>query len=267
MSEYSFKIYEINAYISSLFLVEANGKFLLLDAGCSCDFKRVERFLNEKGKKLNDLKLVVVTHMHPDHAGAVKYFQKKGIPIASTEGAYMWYRGIGGFIQHKIDTFLAQFSAKRKQNILEPVNYKRKFKPDFLIKDGDYLPFFPEWKVIYIPGHTLYDIALYNEKYSILYLADLILKIEDKFVLPFPVIFPRMMNQSLVKIQQCNFNTLLFAHGGVLDARRANIDFLKVINELTSAIGKLQRPEFKFFYPFCLFIHDKWLCKLRGCDK
>ncbi len=265
MSERSFTIHELNGYISSLFLVEANGEFLLLDAGCSCDFKRVKSFLEEKGKSLNDLKLVVVTHMHPDHAGAVKYFKKSGIPVASTEGAYRWYRGVGGFIQHKIDTFLAQFSARRKQNVLEPVNYRRRFKPDYMLRDGDALPFFKEWRVIYVPGHTLYDIALYNEKRKVLYLADLILKIEEKFVLPFPVIFPDLMTKSLEKIKKYNFDTLLFAHGGMLNKADLKNNFEKLIENLKLSVGKKDRIEFKIFYPFCLFVHDKWVCKIKEC--
>ncbi|BBB33180.1 metallo-beta-lactamase family protein [Thermotomaculum hydrothermale] len=265
MSEYSFIIHEIKGYISSLFLIETNGKFLLLDAGCSCDFKKVKSFLEERGKSLNDLKLVVVTHMHPDHAGAVKYFKKNNIPIASTEGAYRWYRGLGGFIQHKIDTFLAQFSARRKKNILEPVNYKRKFIPDYLLKDGDTLPFFPDWKVVFTPGHTLYDISLFNEKGKVFYLADLILKMGDKYVLPFPIIFPDLMKKSLDRIKEYNFDTLLLAHGGLLKERGLSQNFSKVIDSLKETIGKIDKIEFKIFYPFCLFVHDKWVCKIKQC--
>ncbi len=265
MSERSFTIYEIPGYISSLFLVEKDGSFLLLDAGCSCDFKRIKLFLERKGKDLKDLKLVVVTHMHPDHSGAVKYFKKNGIPVASTEGAYRWYRGIGGFLQHKIDTLLAQFSARRKQNILEPVNYKRIFYPDFILKNGDTLPYFEDWKVIFTPGHTLYDIVLYNEKEGILYLADLILKIDEKFVLPFPIIFPQLMGKSLDKIKEYKFDTLLFAHGGILEKEKLEIDFVELIENLKKNIGKRDRIEFKFFYPFCLFVHDKWVCQFKKC--
>ena len=266
MSERSFTIYEINGYISSLFLVETDGEFLLLDAGCSCDFQTIKEFIENKGKCLTDLKLVVVTHMHPDHAGGVKHFQKHGIPIASTEGAYKWYRGIGGFIQHKIDTLLAQFSARRKQKALKPVNYKRSFKPDFLLKDGDSLPFFPDWKVIYTPGHTLYDIALYNEKEKVLYLADLILKIDNKFVLPFPVLFPDFMLKSLDRVKRYKFDTLLFAHGGIFKKENLNITFQEMIDKLKLTVGKKDRIEFKIFYPFCLFVHDKWVCKIKKCN-
>ncbi len=266
MSERSFTIHEISGYISTLFLIETNGNFLLLDAGCSCDFQIIKKFLESKGKSLKDLKLVVVTHMHPDHAGGVKYFKRHGIPIASTEGAYKWYRGVGGFIQHKIDTFLAQFSARRKQRVLKPVNYKRRFKPDYLLKDGDILPFFSDWKVICTPGHTLYDIVLYNEKAKVLYLADLILKIDNKFVLPFPVLFPDLMRNSLEKIKRYNFDTLLMAHGGIIEKTEENITFEEKIDGLMQTIGKRSRLEFKVFYPFCLFVHDKWVCKIKKCD-
>ena len=265
MSERSFIIHKINGYISTLFLIETDGNFLLLDAGCSCDFQTIKEFLEDKGKTLKDLKLVVVTHMHPDHAGGVKYFKKHGIPIASTEGAYKWYRGLGGFIQHKVDTLLAQFSARRKQKVLKPVNYKRRFKPDFLLKDGDSLPFFSDWKVSCTPGHTLYDIVLYNQKEKVLYLADLILKIDDKFVLPFPILFPDLMLRSLERVKEYNFDTLLFAHDGILDKKDMGISFKKLIENLKLTVGQKNRVEFKIFYPFCIFVHDKWVCKIKKC--
>jgi len=266
MSERSFIVHEIKGYISSLFLVEEATGFLLLDAGCACDFYRVKNFLEERGQSISSVKLVVVSHMHPDHSGAVKHFRRLQIPIASTEGAYKWYRGIGGFIQHKVDTYLAKFSAKRKGNNVEDVSYCRRFVPDFLLKEGDKLPFFPDWSVLKTPGHTLYDISVYNEKEEIVYVADLVLKLDDKFVLPFPVLFPDLMKKSLEKIAHLNFKKILLAHGGIIGNKQNNADFVKILSDLReNEVGKI-RKEFRFLYPFCIFSHDKLRCLFKRCN-
>lgn len=267
MSEHSFIVHEIKGYISSLFLVEENNRFFLLDAGCSCDFYKIKRFFEKNGKHLSSLKLVVVTHMHPDHAGGVRHFKKLGIPVASTEGAYKWYRGIGGFIQHKIDTYLAKFSAKRKGNIIEDVRYDSFFQPDFLLKDNDSLPFFPDWKAIKTPGHTFYDISVYNEEKKIVYLADLVLMLDGKFVLPFPVLFPKLMRKSLEKVADLNLKKILLAHGGMIENGENGIDFRKVILDLKENLGGKIRKEFRLLYPFCVFPHDKLFCVFKkGCE-
>lgn len=264
MSEYSFITHEIKGYISSLFLIQHGNDFLLLDGGCSCDFKRVKAYLENIGKSLNDLKLVVITHMHPDHAGGVRHFKKAGIPVASTEGAYRWYRGIGGFLQHKIDTYLAQFSARKRNKKREDVSYWRIFKPDFLLKDGDKLPFFDDWEVISTPGHTLYDISLYNRRQGVLYVADLILNIDGKFVLPFPVLFPQLMKCSLEKIKSLEFNTILLAHGGVFDEIKEP-EILSLIDTLKEKVGRVEKREFLLFLPLCTLVHDKWLFRDKKC--
>lgn len=264
MSEHSFTIHQINGYISTLYLVQNNNGFLLLDAGCSCDFKRVKAYLEGLGKSLSDLKLVVITHMHPDHAGGVKHFKKAGIPVASTEGAFRWYRGIGGFLQHKVDTLLAQFSAGKKNRVREDVSYWRVFKPDFLLKDGDKLPFFDDWNVISTPGHTLYDISLYNKRESVLYVADLILNIDGKFVLPFPVLFPQLMKCSLEKIKSLEFDTLLLAHGGVFKGIKQS-EIHNLIDQLKQKAGRVEKREFLLFLPFCMLVHDRWVFRKKKC--
>ncbi len=257
MSEYSFTIHEIKGYISSLYLIETAMGFLLLDGGCASDFARLKNYLERNGRRIEDIKLIVVTHMHPDHAGTVRHFKKENIPVASTEGAYRWYRGVGGFIQHKIDTFLAWFSAKRKSQNFESVWYSRVFTPDYVLKDGDTLPIFPDWRILFTPGHTLYDISLFNEKEGVLYPADLVLRLEDKFVLPFPVLFPSRMIASLEKIKKLTFKTVLLAHGGIIGKDRVD-EFKDVLERLIKELKMGWRPRFKFLYPFCLFVHDKW---------
>ncbi len=264
MSEHSFIIHKIEGYISSLFLIQYGSDFLLLDAGCSSDFKRVKAYLEGLGKSLSDLKLVVITHMHPDHAGGVKHFKRAGIPVASTEGAYRWYRGLGGFLQHKIDTFLARFPAGKKNKAKENVSYWRIFTPDFLLKDGDKLPFFDDWKVVSTPGHTLYDISLYNGKERVLYVADLILNIDGKFVLPFPVLFPDLMKCSLEKLKSIKFNTLLLAHGGVFEGIKES-EIHSLIDTLKQKAGKVEKRRFLLFLPFCMLVHDRWVFRKKKC--
>ncbi|MGE5449990.1 MAG: MBL fold metallo-hydrolase, partial [Methanomassiliicoccales archaeon] len=106
--ETPFKLHQIEGYISTIFLVEYPYGMLLLDCGCAGDVAKIEAKCVELGRPLSDIKLAVATHAHPDHlGGAAKLRRKYAIPIAAHPEIDLWYRGAGGFIQHKVDSFFA----------------------------------------------------------------------------------------------------------------------------------------------------------------
>lgn len=214
----AFKVHAIAGYICKLFLVEYGDRLLLLDAGAINDVKRVEKYCQEVlARPLNDIKLVIVSHSHPDHAGgALTWRQKYGIPIAAHPRIDCWYNGPGGFIQHKIDCYLATWVAYRTKIKLEPILFNRKVKPDLLLEDGETLPFFPDWQVFHIPGHTSNDIALYNKEEKTLYPGDCLMNIDSKLRLPVPILFADKMAASFDRLAQLDINTILPAHGNTI---------------------------------------------------
>jgi len=65
------KLHQIQGYIQSIYLAEYPHKLLLLDGACRADVETISYFITGSLKRpLSHLKLVVSTHMHPDHAGA-----------------------------------------------------------------------------------------------------------------------------------------------------------------------------------------------------
>jgi glyoxylase-like metal-dependent hydrolase (beta-lactamase superfamily II) len=165
-------------------------------------------------RKISDLKLSVVTHIHPDHAGAAQFLRKKfNIPVAAFKTIDLWYSGITGKIQHLTDIALAAYVILKSKKKYKSIYYKRKLEANYKLSDGETLPFFSDWKIIHSPGHTSHDICLFNEEHKILYAADLILEINEKFMMPFPVVFPEIMKLTFNKISHFNFNKLYIAHG------------------------------------------------------
>ncbi|RLE19490.1 MAG: Zn-dependent hydrolase [Acidobacteria bacterium] len=248
MSERSFTIHEIEGYIESIFLVESEGRLLLLDGGCRGDAARIEAFITgTMGRPMADLKLMAVSHMHPDHAGGAPILRQKfGIPIAAHHRVDDWYRGWRGWLQNQVDRRLARFSARRNGKKRERVAYPRKLTPDYPLRDGDQLPGFPEWVTMTFPGHTSFDIGLFNKTRSVFYAADLILCINGKFMLPFPIPFPEEMKGSLTRFAKLNAETLLLAHGGKLK----NMDFARLAGPLIERVGEVSNPMFRRILPF-----------------
>ena len=90
------KIHTLKGYIQHIYLAEDSKGLLLLD-GCSrADVDTVCNYITQTlGRPLADLKLIVVTHMHPDHAGgAIKLRVRTGAQVACHPKAINWYKGL-----------------------------------------------------------------------------------------------------------------------------------------------------------------------------
>lgn len=218
----NFTLHLIQGYISNIFLAEYAHGLLLLDSGSINDVKRIEKYCHKYlGCSPHQIKLAIVSHMHPDHSGGANSLRKKyGIPIAAYHTIDNWYSGIGGRLQHKLDCIMAQSVARRQKQHLERTLFNPLIKPDYPMHDGDLLPFFPDWQVFYVPGHTLHDIVLFNRKENIMYIADVIVNVKDKFLLPLPVLFRDKMSSSLERIAEANASLLLPAHGNFIEKEK-----------------------------------------------
>ncbi len=225
-----FTLHIYKGYVQNNFLVEYKDKILLLDGATSPDASPIAEFIKSNLKRdIRDLKLIAVTHCHPDHAGAADIIREKfNVPVAAPYDIDFWYSGIGGSLQHISDTLQSQFMAKQmKQNQKpESLRYKRLLKPDYKLYDQTPLPFFSDWKALHAPGHTSHNIMFYNETNRLLYIADNMIDSRGKYLPPVPVLFPEAMKKTLLKIKALKPETLLFAHSDspVLKYREEMID-------------------------------------------
>ena len=211
----SLRVHHIKGYIENIILIEHDHGLLLLDSGCISDVKRIAAYCRKVLQRSpSDIKLTAVTHMHPDHGGGAVCLRKRyGIPVAAHENADLWYQGLGGALQHKLDCYMASSVAFRNRRRLERILYNRRINPDSFLQDGQSLPFFPEWQVIHVPGHTIHDLAFYNKQEQVLYIADLICDVKGKPQLPLPIVFPRQMAKSYDRLGATQAKVILRAHG------------------------------------------------------
>jgi glyoxylase-like metal-dependent hydrolase (beta-lactamase superfamily II) len=58
-------------------LVQEGPDLTLIDAGWNGDIQAVERSIRSLGRRLQDLRAVLLTHAHADHTGALNYLHDK----------------------------------------------------------------------------------------------------------------------------------------------------------------------------------------------
>lgn len=230
-----FKIHSLAGYIETIYFAEYPDKILMLDGAARPDVERIENFITQKlNRPMSDLKLIISTHMHPDHAGAATFLRTKyGVPIAAFHEADLWYSNLGGKIQQKLDIFLAYYVVRKHHEPKRTFSYPTKIKPDFLLFDQDKIPFFEDWQAIHAPGHTSHMIVIYHKTQKILYAGDVVLKIKEKCQLPFPVELKEYCKQTLLKLSELDVETLLFAHGDTcldMDSKKIFRDLIPKLN-------------------------------------
>jgi glyoxylase-like metal-dependent hydrolase (beta-lactamase superfamily II) len=242
-------IHKLPGHIQSIYLVEYPEKLLLLDGCCRADISMLEQFITgELNRPFCDLKLIVVTHMHPDHAGAAHKLRNiTGCKIASAKMSSQWYQGLNGRITHLIDIALAAWVASRMGKAKRNLWYSPHLKTDYALIDKDILPGFDDWCVLTTEGHTDRDLSVLHLPSKRMYVADLLVKVKNRFIPPIPVNFPDQYLASILKVQALQPASLMLAHGGEVKLTERDYDHIltvaprKPFTIWTPAKNKLKR--------------------------
>ena len=202
------------------FLLKSKDGMVLIDTGSRGNDQDILSVLSELDKQPNDIQHILVTHWHPDHMGGLA-------ALMSATGAQSY--------AHPIDAPII-----RKGGDFDPANNKpRAFAPapgmetpfsqfitgvvnvegaavDNEINEGDRLPFLPDLKVIFAPGHSAGHVVFLLELHGgVLFAAD---SCANFYGLNWSLGYENLEEgkRSLKKLCNYDFQLAAFGHGDAI---------------------------------------------------
>ena len=169
-------VHRLTNGVSNFYLIEENGKLVLVDAGAPKDWARLTRAVSALGRSLADLDSVILTHAHSDHTGFAEQAR-------TTAGARVWVHGSDssmattgnvGAREGKATTYLLRPAFYRTLWILAmggatkiiPVGEVSAFG------DGETIDVPGRPRAVHAPGHTPGSAALFFESRRVLLTGD-----------------------------------------------------------------------------------------------
>lgn len=134
----------------------------LVDAGLAGSGRRIERDLARLGHPLADLRRIVCTHGHPDHAGGVAELEAPGVEVCMHPA---------DFAGLKIGVREALRRPSRGRLFASITRPPTAVRP---IEDGDVLPGLGGLRVVHTPGHTPGSVCLYAPRDRLLFTGDVL---------------------------------------------------------------------------------------------
>jgi glyoxylase-like metal-dependent hydrolase (beta-lactamase superfamily II) len=217
-------VHRLTNGVSNFYLIEENGKLVLVDAGGPKDWSRLTRAVTALGRALPDLDAVILTHAHSDHTG----FAEQARTTASTR---VWV--------HASDSDMARTGevgprdGKATSYLLRPEFYKTLWiltragstkiipvKEVSTFGDGETLDVPGRPRAVHAPGHTPGSAALFFESRRVLLTGDTLVTRNPLTGRVGPQIMPSGLNtdsaealRSLDNLAGITADVLLAGHG------------------------------------------------------
>jgi glyoxylase-like metal-dependent hydrolase (beta-lactamase superfamily II) len=210
----------------------AEPQLTLIDAGLIGSGKRVQRYVEDIGRSLDDLSRIVCTHAHPDHIGGVRELAgEREVEVL------MHPSDLAGLSVTLRD---AVANRNRGQLIAYFTRHPGEATP---IVDGQILPMLGGLQVVHVPGHTPGSVCLYAARDRLLFVGDALQVIRGRVTFASRVFSEdlRAARASVARLAELDVETIAFSHyppwrdgaNGVLRA-------------LADRAARLARPQGKF---------------------
>ena len=208
------------------FLLKTDDGLLVVDSGYPNKTDKFFAAVRETGNNPDDIRHLVITHGHIDHAGgaaeikrqtgARTYAHKIDLQlIEKGEAARPGTSLIPGIIPALVYFFFIKFGGSKYET----------FPVDQLLEHGQVLPFCGGIEIIHTPGHSAGQVALLLKKEGILIAGDICSNVGG---LGYSILNEdiALARETLLKAAKYPFNRAVFGHGDPLN-EKANQQILE----------------------------------------
>jgi len=184
-------VHLVDGSFANVYILVRSDHLVAIDAGAPGNEEKVLGYIRGMGAKPSSLKLVVVTHAHYDHVGALKSLRgATGARVAAHRDEEPFIEGRRGLpgVRH------------------EPVEV------DLVLGEGDVVE---GLRVIHVPGHTPGSIALLDEELGAIFIGDLAYE-ENGALYEIPQQYsldPEGNRRSIKRLLELKFKHVLPSHG------------------------------------------------------
>ena len=159
-------------YVNSFAFVDDDGSVTLVDTGLEKAPPRIVAGLEAIGKHPSDVQRILLTHVHPDHAGgAAEMSRLTGVPVQIHDDDRP--SATSGTIANKPDQ---RYLAGRLFSRLPQAKFTP-FEPGEPLTDGQVLPVAGGLRVVHTPGHSPGHVSFLHEPTRTLVTGDAIFNV------------------------------------------------------------------------------------------
>jgi len=232
------QFHKVTGKLANSYIFERGDELLVFDAGY-----RDERFIMgyiHRHLPRAHVALAMATHSDVDHSGGlnalaraahckIAVFEKsdQGFSIDNlADAGTKLVTSIQEMLRPRFWRMYASGERKERKRDLPRFETARPSMPadllrvrhDFELKDGELLPGFPEWRLIWTPGHSEDSCCFYHETDGILVTGDTILgsSTTDTAVLPSVYSNKNRLQESIRRLKELRVTTLAPGHGKLL---------------------------------------------------
>jgi glyoxylase-like metal-dependent hydrolase (beta-lactamase superfamily II) len=187
-------------------IVEDDG-VTLIDTGHAGSLPRIGRALEEMGRSVDDVRRVICTHGHPDHAGSARAFADLGVDVLIHPG------DAANLDIGFVDAVRRPSRGRIFAAMTPPL---QSFTP---LVDGAVLPVLGGLEVVHTPGHTPGSVCLFAEREGMLFVGDTLQRRFGRvsFASGLYSDDPAEARASVQRLAQLRVKKIVFSHYPALD--------------------------------------------------